>query len=326
MADEQTAASGAAENTEVSSVASAPEITLDTKTSDVSEAQGEEKSGKENSEEAIKAAVAAYSPNFKFNVHDKEKEFDPWIRDVIKDQETEKKVRELYEKAYGLDAAKPKHEATVKELGELKQNYGTFYNDVREALQYKNIGDLDSFFQKVQLPVEKVAEWMIEKINRQNMAPDQRRVYDERDQRNREAFLYSRQNEDLQQNYERLATQAREAEVDNVLSRPGIHEIAKRYDDAMGSGSFRKVVGQEGWLLWNLTGNDPSAETAINAALNKIGNVWKGQPAAQMPAQAGGEKPLPVIPNVSGKNVSPTRKPIKSIDDIRKLAEEMQAG
>jgi hypothetical protein len=70
-----------------------------------------------------------YTPNTKFKVMDKEHEFDAWLAPHIKDAETEKKAKELYEKAYGLDYVKPKYEASQKELEQYKTTYNSLYND-----------------------------------------------------------------------------------------------------------------------------------------------------------------------------------------------------
>lgn len=266
-----------------------------------------------------------YTPNTKFKVMDKEHEFDAWLTPHIKDAETEKKAKELYEKAYGLDYVKPKFEAAQKELGEYKTSYNNLYKDASEALTFKNNGDLDSFFQKVALSPEKVYEWVLEKLNRQNLPPDQRRVYDELDAKKRNEYQQSRQIEESENRYRQVATQAREAEVDFVLARPEIHNTVKNYDAKNGQGAFKQFVAEYGVMHFNAYGEDPSADTAISAVLKRLGDAYQGQQALTASPTASGEKPLPVIPNVSGKNVSPVRKSPRSIDDIKKIAAGFEA-
>lgn len=266
-----------------------------------------------------------YQPNYKFKSMGKEHEIDEWLRPHIKDQETEKKVKELYEKAYGLDHFKTKHETSNKELEQIKPAYQSLYNEVSEVMTYKNSGDLDMFFEKVNLKPEKVYEWVLSKLERQNLPPEQRRVYDELDAKKRAEYQTSRQMSESEVRYQQIATQAREAEVNYVLARPEINEIVRNYDAKHGENSFKQFVAEYGVMHFNAYGEDPSAETAISAVLKRLGDAYKSQPAPMQAPTANAEKPLPVIPNVSGKNISPTRKSIKSIDDIKKIAAEMNA-
>lgn len=266
----------------------------------------------------------AFTPNFKFKVMDKEHEFDEWLRPIVKDAETEKKAKELYEKAYGLDYVKPKYETTQKELDQYKTNYQSLYNDASEAMTFKNNGDLDMFFEKVALKPEKVYEWVLGKLERQNLSPEQRRVYDELDNKKRAEYTQSRQISESEARYQQMATQAREAEVNYVLARSDINQTVQNYDAKNGDGAFKQFVAEYGVMHFNAYGEDPSAETAISAVLKRLGDAYRGQPAPTMQAPTATDKPLPVIPNVSGKNVSPTRKSPRSIDDIKKIAAEFR--
>lgn len=287
---------------------------------------------KEGGDGAI-PTIPTYTPNTKFKVMDKEHEFDEWIRPHIKDAETEKKAKELYEKAYGLDYVKPKYESSQKELETVKTSYQSLYNDAAEALQYKNMSmdssgqltnsaALEAFFKKTSLPNEVVYQWVLEKLNRNNLPPDQRRVYDERDAKDLERFHQSRQIEESDSRYQKIATQAREAEVNYVLARPDINQVVQNYDSEHGTGSFKRFVAVMGKQHFDIHGEDPSGETAVSEVLKYIGKAYRGQTAQPMVPTASGEKPLPVIPNVSGKNISPTKKSPRSIEDIRKFAAE----
>ena len=269
--------------------------------------------------------IPTYTPNYKFKVMDQEKEFDPWIRGAIKDAETEKKVKELYEKAYGLDYVKPKYEQTQKEYGNLSQQYQSLYNDANEAMYYKRQGDLDAFFEKVQLQPEKVYQWVLDKIQRQNLPPEQQRVYNELEQRRRAEFQASGQMQEMQQQYHAMASQAREAEVNSVLARNDIHPIVQAYDAKNGPGAFRHFVAEYGVMHYNVHGQDPTAQQAVDAVMKRLGDAYRSGPTNVASPASGGEKPLPVIPNVAGKAVSPTRKSPRSIDDLRKLAQEAGA-
>ena len=270
--------------------------------------------------------AAPFSPNWKFNVHDKDYEVEEWLRPVVKDAETEKKIKELYTQAYGLEPVKASRERLQKEHEELKSNYSSLYNDVYEAMSYKQQGDLGGFFQKVGLTDEDVAKYMLEKINRQQLPPEQQRVYNELEAKRKAELYQARQLEELQTQNRTMASQQREWEVDQWLARPDVSSIAERYDASNGRGSFKRFVAEVGVMHHSMYGEDPTVEQAVGVVLKRLGDAYKSQPApvSQAP-QNNQEKPLPVIPNVSGKNVSPTRKALRSVDDLRKLSEEARA-
>ena len=272
----------------------------------------------------VAPAAPAFTPNFKFKVRNEEREIDEWARAAMKDADSEKKVREIFEKAYGVDYMKPKFDGLEKDLGQYKDAYTNLHADTTEAMTYKNNGDLDSFFDKVSLSKEKVYEWVLNKVERQNLPPEQQKVYNELDAKKRDEYHQSRKIDDIEKRYQHIATQAREAEVNSVLARNDISQIVQSYDAKNGEGSFKAFVAEYGVMHFNVHGEDPSAETAIQAVLKRVGDAYRGQPASNS-APANGEKQLPIIPNVSGKNVSPTRKAPKSIDDLRKMGQEMSA-
>ena len=267
-------------------------------------------------------APPVYNPNFKFKVHDKEHEFDEWIRSSVKDADTEKKAKELYEKAYGLDFVKPKYESANKEREELRQAYNTLHTDVAQAMEYKNKGDFETFFKKVGLTDEQVAQYIIDKANRQNLPPDQKRVYDELDSKKRAEIEHSRQIATYEQRWMQMATQARAAELDSVLARNDVNQTVQKYDSINGHGAFRNFVAEYGVMHHTRFGEDPSAQDAVSAVMKRLGDAYISQQASA-PSQ-GSEKPLPIIPNVSGKNLSPIRKTPKSVEDLRKMSASMR--
>lgn len=264
-----------------------------------------------------------YTPNFKFKAMKEEREFDEWMKPAIKDAETEKKAREILEKAYGLDHFKEKDKTQSQELGQYRNAFQQQTENINTAMSHVQRNDFDSFFEHVKIPNEKIYEWVLEKVRRQALPPEQRQVYDQLDAQKRQDFLQSRQMEEIQTQYRATATKAREAEVDYALAKPEVMDVVKSYDAKNGEGSFKQFVAEVGVMHFNLHGEDPSAEQAITSALNRIGDGWRARQATPAQVVAAEEKPLPVIPNVSGKNMSPIGKTPKSIDDIRKMRQEM---
>lgn len=277
--------------------------------------------------EKPKEEAPSYQPNWKFKVNGEEKEMDEWIRPVIKDADTEKKLRKLYEDAYGIEPLSKVRDNLSKENLELKQNYQSLHTDVSEAMTYKHQGNLGMFFQKTGVTDDQVAKYMLEKINRSNLPPEQQQVYNELDAKRNQELHLARQLEESDTRYREIATKAKEWEVDQWLAKPDVFSIVDRYDGLNGKGAFRRYVGEYGVMHHHTYGEDPSAETAVNAVLQRLGQAYRGQQASvqQGSPESAPTKELPVIPNVSGKNVSPTQKSVRSIDDLRKISQESRA-
>lgn len=264
-----------------------------------------------------------YAPNYKFSVMDKEHEVDEWMRPWIKDLDTEKKVKDLYTKAYGLDYTKEREKTLNEELGNYKTNYTSLYSDVEEAMTFKNKGDLDSFFKKVGLENDVIYDWILAKINRQNLPPEQKQVYERLEAKERAESEQARQLEHLSKQYQSMAEKSREMEVDFGLNNPEVKDIVSSYDAANGHGAFKRFVAEVGVSHFHLTGEDLPAEKAISTVIKRIGSGFSHASKAQTTQPQNTEKQLPVIPNISGRNISPTKKSPRSINDLKKLAEEV---
>lgn len=268
--------------------------------------------------------ILKYQPNFKFKVMDEEKEIDEFVRGAIKDQESEKKIRELYEKAYGLDYVKPKYEERGKKLTEVEGRYNELYGMVSDTMSLKE-KDFWGFCEKLGLTKEQVAQKVLEEVKKLELPEDQKRIYDELERTRRANLDLEKKFEFERRASEERAVQARTYELDTVLSRPEISAYAKAYDSSRKkSGAFREFVVRHGKAEWSVNQRDVSSEQAVVDAMAILGESYRGGPAtATHTAPNADDKPLPVIPRVTGKSVSPTGKAPRSIDDLKKIAAEM---
>lgn len=259
-----------------------------------------------------------YTPNFKFKVMDQEKEFDEWIRPLVKDPETEKRARELMERAYGQEFTKTRYEETKQFLEELYPKHQEMSQAVNEVLYARDNKDYDALFQHLNIPEQELAKWMLEKINRQNLPPEQKQVYDGYDTARREKSQLERRLQMLEQNLSQQHTRARANELNQVLSSPDVAQVVKDYDARAGKpGAFRDTVIKFARAEWLSTNTDLTAEQAVQQVMAILPPGQTGQSA---PTQ---EKPLPVIPRTTGKAVSATNKIPSSIDDLKKMAKAM---
>jgi hypothetical protein len=288
--------------------------------SDKAEAQGASGAEKPVVPAAQAPQAPSYQPNWKFRVAQKEYEIDEFLRGAIKDADTEKKVKELYEKAYGLDLVKPRFHET-------REKYQTLESSVKAVMSAKD-KDLDKFFKLVDLPEEKLLKYVWDKLQYQQLPDEQRQLIEAQRTERERAETLEQKYQQAQEFIAQQAVQARTVELRSVLTRPEIQSVASAFDARVGQpGAFEAEVVARGKLAYYTTGKDIPAEQAVQEVLSILGHQQAQAPQAQAtPAQPQQqqapqvrEKP-PVIPAVSGRTTSPAFKAPESIEDLKRLA------
>lgn len=286
-------------------------------------------------DEAAKAIAEAYTPNFKFKVLDEEKEFDDWIRPAI-NKENESKVRELFEKAYGLDTVKGKLQSERAEREKYQGEFENLAGQVQAIMGLRK-QDLGKFFAKTGLSRDEVLRWALREAERQealkDLPPEVKEIYNK-------FGTIETQNEELRQQIEAIqnghfdtSVQARTRELDTVLSRPEVLAMASEYDARAGKpGAFRKQVIRHGQAEFQDTQRDLSAEEAVKEVVSILGLSQAASPAAKPNESAAPTKKVivqakpNVLPNVGAGASSASAMQPKSIDDLRKLAKAAANG
>jgi len=278
------------------------------------------------------ATPQGYSPNFKFKVLDQEKEFDDFLKGVVKDADTEKKVRELYEKAYGIEHVKSDRqrlrEQTQFQQTEISRHVHTV-NGVNQMLANKDYDNLLGSVLKI--PEDDILRHAQKILQLREMPPEQRQAYDNAAQARQRVTELEYQNQQISQSHEQVAVSARTQELDWTLQRPDFSQLANAYDQRIGrQGAFREAVIERGKYAAYATGKDLSPEQAANEVLQFLGGSQALMPAqnhAQVVSQEsttqGFQERKPVITNIQGRGTSPAKKVVKSIADLRKRAKEL---
>lgn len=286
--------------------------------------------------EAQQPQALAYTPNFRFKFTDSskdethEREFDDFVKGVIKDADTEKKVRELYEKAYGLDYVKPKLAQTREQYKAVQQEYQELQQGLQELSGFMQRGDLDSFFSAIRVPQEKIFQYVLDKLNYQGLSPEQKKAYDESRELQSRAYLQEKRLAEMEASLQQQAVQARTLELESALGNSEVRSIAEQYDARVGRpGAFREEVIRRGQMAYFSTGADIPVSQAIQETLSTVGRLISPQAMAQQGQQTGmsGTAPAqttqPVIPNVGGgKNVSAVAKQVRSLSDVESIYQE----
>lgn len=274
------------------------------------------------------AAAPAYSPNFKFKVADfepgksqKELEFDEFLRPAIKDAETEKKVRELYEKAHGIDAIKQDRGKIQDEYKQVKAQHAEMQNSMKELVALRD-NDFDGFIAAAGIKPEKILEWVQKKLSYQNMTPEQRAEHDYQTQLRQKSFHQEKEFSQQQIQYQQQITQLWDMHVDNAISRQEVKSVADSYNEREGNPEAFKdlvyMIGQHG----SANGKDMPVEQAIKRALSIVGTQGHAAPIQGQAGTPPAPKPA-TIPNIgSGKGSSPVSKQIRSLEDLEQAAKE----
>lgn len=292
---------------------------------------------KEEADTEKEPEAPAYVPNLKFKVMDSEHEFDPILKDVIKDAATEKKFRELYEKAYGLDYIKPKFQETKQKYQELEQYKSAVQESINDLNESYKKGDFDSFFKALNIPEDKVWQWVVDKAKLQQLPPEQRMAVEAKQAAELRARELEKSTQTRETQYQQQVIQLKQQALDIMLGRPDVQEIAQEYDSKGTGYTFRDLVVNQGQIAWHQEGKDLSVEEAVDRAKRLIGyqqaqaGKAQEQTEPQTMAQASGQKYIPVsktapntktLPNIGGKGTSPVAQKIRSIDDLKRISKE----
>jgi hypothetical protein len=280
-------------------------------------------------------ATPKYTPNYKYKAALQEKEVDEFWRSLIKDAESEKKVKDLFTKVDGFDFVKQSRDKIEQQFQSLSQDYQAQSEIVQRVEGALQRGDLSSAFRQLGLKDEDVFKYTQQRLQMMEMPPEQRKAFEDAESLREQQMMMKEQMSQYQKLYQDQAVQARTMQLDFVLSRPEIASAAQSWDSLQGQpGAFRDLVIQEAQTAYYQTGRDLTAEQAAQVVMQKFGKVLAsgGSQAAPQAPMAPSQTPQvtvpqakPVIPNVSGKGASPIKKAPKNLDDLKRMAKELTA-
>ncbi len=306
-----------------------------------------------NGEEPDDEEVAGYKPQLKFKagffnkdskqLEQKEHEIDKKFHGIMKDPESERLVRELHEKAYGLDSVKQRFELTKQENIDLSQRNQQMTHGISElrgiyqgAVKSGNLHKLDQFFEKLQIPQEHILKYALAKIELADMPEAQRNALMGQLQEERKANELAQQREQLTSQTMTQQQEIKTLQLQHTLDRVEVAPMVKAFDDRVGKpGSFEELVRREGEYAFLREGVDLHPSEAVQRVIKNFG-LTQGAPAAtapvQPPAQANTpaspgtttivKRTAPTIPNVNGRSASPLPSKPKSMDDLLKYRKE----
>lgn len=331
--------------------------TVDTETEEQTETeQSEVEEEQESSDEELSEEteveeeteeLQAYKPNTKIKVLEKELEIPEKFHNLMVDEKSEKEVRELFEKAHGIDFVKQKLTDTRTERDEYAQENELLRGGVQQLRNvYQkatspggNIHDLDLFFERLKIPLDVVMKYTVEKAKLMELPQDQRQAFEQNLYNQREAERANQARIASENQSMGMVQRVRAMEVEQALYREENRNIAASFDEKFGKpGLFKQAVYQVGQLAWQQEGVDLSVDEAIdrvakfynlNAGTMSAVNVNENTSNSSNPqSQKAGGKPVVkraapnTIPNISGRSSSPLKNKPRSIEDLKQISKE----
>lgn len=306
-------------------------------TETTSDDSGTEDSGGDSTE----TPPSDWSPTYKFKVHEEEKEFDDFLKPLVKSKEDEEKIRDILERAYGLDHVKADR-ATLREhnkalVSEVNE-FGTVKMELQALGTHLKNGDFESFKEAFNIPDELIMQYALQKVKLANASPEEQAAYQAQRAEAQRLRALEDQNRAWQESYQNYVVSSKETELNFVLSQPDVVNVMQEFDSRLGQpGAFRNEIIRRGQMHFNATGQDLSAKQVVDTFVSMLG-VVPGQVSPPQNVQPGqvvqnrstGQKVVtgaqgakPVIPHIAGSGASPVRKVPKSISELRKLGQTM---
>ena len=299
------------------------------------EAQATESSEPEASgeEESTVPVTEEYTPNYSFKVMDEEREFDDRVRGYIKSKEDEEYFRDIMQRAYGLDYVKKDRETLREEntsLQEVRGQFDTVVNDLQNVGRFVQNGDFGNFFDSMQIPREKVYQWVLEQAELQRLQQENPQQYNQY-MRNQNVL---NQNYQLQQERDMLIKEQQATRVSQIhnqmdyeMSQPDVQQAASVFNERVGNpDAFRQEVINRGRAHYARTGVDLPPAEIINQVM-MLGGFQRGQqvqqPQHQTPSQPRPRREVETLPNVSGRSTSPVKKKPRSFQDLYKIRDQI---
>jgi hypothetical protein len=270
----------------------------------------------------------AYTPNYKYKAAGQEKELDKMWHSLIKDADSEKKVKEVFAKVDAFEYAKQRREQAEQQVQSLTNDYQQVNSTVQRFNHSVQSNDLSSAFRLAGITKDQVFNWTKQQLQLMDMPPEQRQQHEQAEQIRAHNYDLNEKVQQLQQQYESQAVQARAVQLDVALSRPEVARFAEQWDqNAEQPGAFKVFVIEEAKKAYYDAKQDLSPEQAIQSVMQKFGKFLNvGSPTMQSPQaipQSGQPRQVPVIPNVQGKAASPIKKVPKSLDELKALAKSL---
>lgn len=276
---------------------------------------------------AVSTNENVYTPNFKYKVGNSEKEISEKFRSLIKDADSEKEIRELFEKADGIELVKQTRAALKAEYDGFKEQAAPVFQEYHKFTTLRDHGvkgdmaALNAAFDIAGIDEDTLFKYCLHKIELEKN-PAFAQTFQHQAKQTVQMLEY--QNQINANNYqsESARMQQLSQEVDNQLmvNNDSISKIESMLNRP---GFIREEAINYGATQKQMYGKDVSAQEAFGYVLGKYqpfitNNNTQPQTAIQQPAHV----PPKTIPITDGATASVVKPIVKSMADLKKAAKE----
>lgn len=278
----------------------------------------------------VEPTVSEFQPDYTYKFKGEVKELDDFWRGLIKDPESQKKVRDYIERAEALPDYKEQvktFEETVNDWKPKVELLETFQNTYNSA---KTADDHIDLLNEIGYDVDTLKNLVREVLVREQMPEDQKKYFEQARSSDLEKKQLMTQNEMVRQELNSIRLQTTEQQIGLEFQKPENNSVVSAYESVNGQGSFKQLFLERGAYYSQLEGRHVApAEVMAKVAKefapflsrqgegSPIPTEGSGQMAVIKPKQA----PIPSVGTRSGS--SPTKNAIKSLDDLKALHRQM---
>lgn len=281
--------------------------------------------------------VVPFKADFKYKAGGKELEIPEKFRSLMTDKDSEEEVKKLFGQAATLDELKANTATLKKNVAETGAALGQYQSGVQQlrALAQKN--DWDTWFQKLNINPEKIYQWVLDKVQYNQLPPEQRAQLDQQRDLRKQAETAQDTVSQVSHREMQLATQVKGMQLDSTLGKADVKSMNDAFDARVGRpGAFKDAIIEHGKAVWALSNYtvDLTPEQAVEDFVKKYGSpssfagttpaAGVASPTAEAPVaaatpSANTQPPVKVIPNVAGRSASPVKQKPKNMEDLKRL-------
>ncbi len=288
--------------------------------------QGGEATGTEEEEESEDPSDEtkdddSYELSSGYRVYDEDKEFPDDIKEMITDEKSEKRFRELCTKADSFEPLKEKYQKKQAKIGELEGAVG----DLREkfsTLSHYRENDLDAFFESVGIAESELLDYVKQRL-RLSEDEDAFEAHKDLTDTKRKAYQGKREADKLRYENEELRRAGDKRSLDEALNSPEISSFKERFDSQLGKGAF--VEHAKDYAMGVAASKNIRVKPldAMVHVMDKYKNLVPKENINDSKKVISKKDGLPNLGR--GKPVVPSKPKVSSLDDIDKRIAELKA-
>lgn len=289
-------------------------------------------------------AAQGFTPTFKYKANNEEKELPEMFRGLIKDAATEKQVKELFEKADGLegvkklrDELKTKYEGDARGWEQYKAQAEPVVSGYKAAQHFwqtsgyddkkgfSNLAAMDNLIKTLGLPEKAFLHYAAQKLNVNDLPPEHQSVYNTTQEQTLQNYQYQQQLAQYQQQEFETKRQQAENLLSQAMSTPDVAQAVQQFNTEKASAdAFRNEVLVRA-RIYGENGINKMPDEIVKEIIANRG-LSQAQPQAQgnvTPITQAASRP-PVIPVIKGGGVNTVKRKVNSIADIEKAYESLE--